>query len=39
MISISNSTDALNSTLQNLTTSSDIPDIVTSSTPMTVTGL
>lgn len=38
MISITNSTD-LNSTLQNLTTNSNIRDIVTSSTPVSVTVL
>lgn len=34
MISITNSTNALNSTIQNLTTNSNISDIVTSSTPV-----
>lgn len=34
MISITNSTNALNSTVQNLTTNSNITDIVTSSTPV-----
>uniref|UniRef100_A0A8W8K227 Sodium/nucleoside cotransporter n=1 Tax=Magallana gigas TaxID=29159 RepID=A0A8W8K227_MAGGI len=37
MISITNATYALNSTLQNLTTNSNIRDIVTSSTPVSVT--
>lgn len=37
MNSITNSTNALNSTLQNLTTNSNIRDIVTSSTPVSVT--
>uniref|UniRef100_K1P6M0 Solute carrier family 28 member 3 n=1 Tax=Magallana gigas TaxID=29159 RepID=K1P6M0_MAGGI len=39
MISITNSTNDLNSTLQNLTTNSNITDIVTSSTPVSVTVL
>lgn len=39
MISITNSTNDLNSTLQNLTTNSNISDIVTSSTPVSVTVL
>lgn len=37
MISITNSTNALNSTVQNLTTNSNITDIVTSSTTVSVT--
>lgn len=39
MISITNSTNDLNSTLQNLTTNSNITDIVTSSTSVSVTVL
>lgn len=39
MISITNSTNDLNSTLQNLTTNSNIRDIVTSSTTVSVTVL
>lgn len=39
MISITNSTNDLNSTVQNLTSNSNISDIVTSSTPVSVTVL